>query len=212
MGENFERGKDVMNNKYIVCGGAVLLCVIFIALCVALASPAKAAYDEPQRVTTAKQDALHDCAEILRWVGYTDDSAAIKALQAAWWEEQENLDIIAKVIQNEADPAWCEWEHSVAVGAVVCNRVASPYFPDTVREVVAQPGQYLKIYTYGFENTSRLAYLAAKAALDGDHDVPSDAYWQDTHRQGVSVWKAFQLDTGYYRSTTYICCGIPGVG
>ena len=186
----------------------LVLLLLFLALWLLLAAPADAAYG----ITTQRQEDLHTDANNLRSLGYKDDSDEIKALQAAWWAEQENLDIIAKTIQHEADPQWCEWEHSVAVGVVILNRVASPYFPDNVKEVVAAPGQYLKAYTYGFDGTTELAYLAAKAALDGDHDVPSNAYWQDTHRQGCYVWKAFLLDTGYFRSTTYICCGIPGVG
>ena len=180
-----------------------------ILLIVMLATPANAY--EGTRITTAKQDALHEAAEILRAAGYADDSEVIKELQTEWWREQENLCIIAKTIQHEADPAWCEWEHSVAVGAVICNRVASPYFPNSVKEVVAQPGQYLEAYTRDFSKVSRLAYEAAKAALDGDHDVPSDCYWQDTSIQGTAIWKAFTVDTGYFRSTTYICRGIPGV-
>lgn len=47
---------------------------------------------------------------------------------------------------------------------------------------------------------------------DGDHDVPSDCYWQDTHIQGKEIWKAFTVDTEYFHSTTYICRGIPGGG
>lgn len=198
-----------MKYKYIETFIISIVCIIFIILCVLMTTPA-GAYDG-ERITTARQDALHQAAELLRAAGLTDDDPAIQALSAAWWEEQENLDILAKVIQNEADPNWCDWEHSVAVGAVVLNRVQSEYFPNTVREVVAQPGQYLVSYTYGFEQTSRKAYEVAKAALDGDHDVPSDCYWQDNHVQGVSIWKAFYLDTGWFRSTTYICRGIPGV-
>ena len=192
------------NNNASLC--IALLALIALALLVALAGIAHA--EEPVR--TARQDALHEAADILRGVGYSEDSEVIRALQSEWMAEQENLDIIAKVIDNEADPAWCEWEHSVAVGVVVLNRVRSEWFPDTVREVVAAPGQYLLAYTYGFSETSRLAYEAAKAALDGDHSVPEDCYWQDTRVQGVSVWKAFTVDTGWFRSTTYICRGIPG--
>lgn len=194
-----------MRHKYIARGIVICMAVIVIMLIVILATPAKA-YEG--RVTTAKQDALHDAAEILRAAGYADDSEVIKELQAEWWREQENLDIIAKVIQHEADPQWCEWEHSVAVGAVVCNRVKSPWFPDTVREVVEQPGQYLKAYTSDFSGVSRLAYEAAKAAIDGAHDVPANAYWQDNKVQGVYIWKSFVCDTGWFRSTTYICCGV----
>ena len=197
-----------MKHKAIICGITICFVVLFIALCVILATPAKA-YEGA--IHTAKQDSLHESADILRAVGYAEDSEVIKVLQAAWMQEQEDLCIIAKVIQNEADPAWCEWEHSVAVGAVVCNRVKSPYFPNTVKEVVEQPGQYLKAYTRDFSGVSRLAYEAAKAAMDGDHSVPTDAFWQDTHVQGKEIWKAFTVDTGWFRSTTYICRGIPGV-
>lgn len=198
-----------MNHKHIVAIGVAILCMIFIALCVLMATPTKA-YDD-SRITTAKQDALHEAAELLRNAGFSDDSEPIRALSEAWWSEQESLDIIAKVIAHEADPRYCEWEHSVAVGVVVLNRVKSQYFPDSVREVVAAPGQYLPSYCYGFDQTPRKAYEAAKAALDGDHEVPDDCYWQDTSIQGVSIWKAFTVDTGYFRSTTYICRGIPGV-
>lgn len=195
-----------MRHKDIVRGIIICLVVLFIAFCVMLATPAKAY--EGEGITTAKQDALHNAADILRSYGYAEDSEVIMVLGDAWRQEQEALDIIAKVIENEAPPQWCEWAHSVSVGAVVVNRKNSPYFPDTVKEVVAAPGQYLPAYTRNFDGTSRLAYLAAKAALDGDHDVPEDAYWQDNHVQGKRIWKAFTVDTGYFRSTTYICCGV----
>lgn len=202
-----------MNRKYrtLVSFAIAITCFVLIILLLLILVVPVNAYDG-DRVLTKKQIALHEAAEILRAAGYADDSEVIKELQAQWWREQENLDIIAKVIQHEADPQWCEWEHSVAVGAVVCNRVKSPHFPNTVKEVVAAPGQYLESYTRNFSGTSRLAYEAAKAAMDGEHDVPADCYWQDTNRQGVSVWKSFVCETPYgFRSTTYICRGIPGV-
>ena len=193
-----------MRHKNELRGAVICMAVLLVMLLVILLTPAEAAYG----VTTQRQDDLHAAADVLRTLGYADTSEVIQRLKDEWQREDEDLNIIAKVIQNEADPAWCEWEHSVAVGAVVVNRVRSEYFPDTVKEVVAAPGQYLPAYTYGFEKTSRLAYEAAKAALDGDHDVPADAYWQDNKVQGRRIWKAFTVDTGYFRSTTYICCGV----
>ena len=195
-----------MKHNYIVPLIVAVLALILIGLCILLATPAHA-YDGT-RITTARQEALHEAADILRSCGYAEDSEVIRAIQADWRAEQEKLDIIAKVIDHEAPPAWCEWEHSVAVGVVVLNRVASPLFPDTVRDVVAAPGQYLRSYTYGFDDTSRIAYEAAAAALDGAHEVPEDCYWQDTHVQGAAIWRAYTVDTGWYRSTTYICRGV----
>ena len=198
-----------MNHNHILRGIIICMIVLFVALCVILVTPVNAY--EGTRITTAKQDALHEAADLLRAAGFSDDDPAIKALSDAWWAEQENLDIIAKVVAHEADPAYCEWEHSVAVAVVVLNRVASPYFPNTVREVVAAPGQYLPSYTWGFEKTPRKCYEVAAAALNGEHDVPTDCFWQDNRVQGTSIWKAFYLNTGYFSSTTYICRGIPGV-
>ena len=187
----------------LICIGVLLLLMLVILL-----TPADAAYC----VTTQRQDDLHTAADILRSLGYADDSEVIQRIKAEWWAEQERLDITAKVIQFEADPQWCEWDHSVAVGAVVVNRERSPHFPNTIREVVAQPGQYLKSYTYDFSDVTELAYLAAKAALDGDHDVPPDAFWQDNKVQGVTIWRRFEVTTIYgFHSVTYICRGIPGV-
>jgi hypothetical protein len=199
-----------MQHKMQVMISIICMMVIFAAMCIILASNAKA-YDGEQ-ITTKKQVALHLAADMLRAVGFSDDSDPIKALSAAWWQEWEDLSIIAKTIQHEANPEYCEWEHSLAVGVVILNRVASPYFHgDTVKEVVAWPGQYLPSYTWGFENVPRLCYEAAKAVMDGDHDIPSDVYWQAEFPQGVSIWKTFEVDTGYYHSLTYICRGIPGV-
>lgn len=195
------------NNRNIARGAFIILAVLVLFMLMLMLTPAEAYEGDPVR--TERQETLHAAADILRSYGYAEDSEAIEALGAAWTAEQEALDIIAKTIQHEADPAWCDWEHSVAVGAVVCNRVKSPYFPDTVREVVEQPRQYLKAYTSDFSGTTRLAYEAAKAALDGDHDVPEDAYWQDNKVQGVTIWRRFEVTTIYgFHSVTYICCGV----
>lgn len=75
-------------------------------------------------------------------------------------------ELLARLIHLEArgEPL----EGQVAVGAVVLNRVRSPGFPDTVYEVVLQPGQF------GFSAEALLAarpgptaYEAARQALAG---------------------------------------------
>lgn len=197
-----------MKHKYIVAMGVAILCMIFIALCVLMATPA-GAYDGT-RITTARQDALHEAADLLRAAGLPDDDPAIRALSAEWWKAQETLDIVARVVQGEA--GGCPWEHQVAVAAVVVNRVKLPYFPDTVREVVAAPGQYTTLYLSGFEKTSRQCYEAAKVALDGTDDVPDDVIWQAEFPQGTEIWWISKVETGWFSSTTYFCRGIPGVG
>jgi len=195
-----------MKHRNIVAALVVIMTLVLVGCCVTIAVRAD---DAPVR--TAKQDALHEAADILRAAGYSDDSDVIKALQDEWRQEQTDLSIIAKTISREADPEWCEWEHSVAVGAVVLNRVASPWFPNSVYDVIVQPRQYSVSYASGFDGIGRKSWEAAAAAMNGEHSVPADAYWQDTSPQGVCTWKIFTVDTGYYKSTTYICRGIPGV-
>lgn len=193
-----------MKHKNIEALLIALLCIVFIVLCVLMATPA-GAYDG-ERVTTRRQDELHELADILRGLGYADDSEAIRALSDAWWEEQEALDIVARVVQGEA--GGCPWMHQIAVAAVVVNRVNSPYFPDTVREVVAAPGQYTTLYLTGFDQASRQCYEAAKKALDGESGVPEDVIWQAEFIQGREIWWISEVDTGWFKSTTYFCRGV----
>ena len=175
------------------------LIIVFIALIAALFTAA--APQEPVR--TAKQTALHEAAEILRAAGYKDTDAPIVALSDEWNRQQADLDIIAKVIDNEAP--YCPWDHRVAVAAVVLNRVADPRFPASVREVVVQPGQYLPSYTVGFERVRRSSYEAAVAAMDGEHSVPPDVVWQANFPQGRETWWISEVNTGSFRSTTWFC-------
>ena len=79
---------------------------------------------------------LHRLAEQARADGEPEDSPYIIALQEEWMREQQDLDIVAKVIENEA--GGCPWLHRVAVGKVVLNRKNSPHFPDTIFDVVNQ--------------------------------------------------------------------------
>lgn len=194
-----------MKHKNITAFIITTLCICLIVLCVALATPA-AAY-EGERITTNRQDALHSAADSLRMAGLPDDDPAIMALSAEWWAEQEALDIVARVVQGEAGA--CPWMHQVAVAAVVVNRVHSPYFPGTVREVVASPGQYTTLYLSGFEQTSRQCYEAAKKALDGESGVPEDVIWQSEFPGlGAEIWWVSEVDTGWYKSTTYFNRGV----
>ena len=189
-----------MKHKNIITAAMVIIIIAAVVMVLA-AIPAKAYDGDPIR--TARQDALHAQAEVLRALGYADDSPEITALSEAWWKEQETLDIVARVVMGEA--GGCPWMHQIAVAAVVCNRIASPLFPDTAREVVAQPGQYTKEYLRGFDQTTRQCYEAAKKALDGESGVPEDVIWQAEFRQGSEVWWISEVDTGWYKSTTYFC-------
>ena len=54
----------------------------------------------------------------------------------------DELLLLSRLICVEAGSSWLDEHWKMAVGEVVLNRVASPEFPDTLQEVIAQPGQY----------------------------------------------------------------------
>ena len=54
----------------------------------------------------------------------------------------DELYLLARVIASEAGCESLSDDFRFCVGEVVMNRVASPEFPDTIEEVVYQPGQY----------------------------------------------------------------------
>nr|WP_276209710.1 cell wall hydrolase [Bacillus mesophilus] len=53
---------------------------------------------------------------------------------------EEDFDLLARIVRAEAQTE--PFEGKVAVASVVLNRVESPLFPDTIREVIYQRGQF----------------------------------------------------------------------
>ncbi len=53
---------------------------------------------------------------------------------------EAEIDLLARIVRAEAQSE--PFEGKVAVASVVLNRVESPKFPDTIKEVIFQPGQF----------------------------------------------------------------------
>ena len=54
---------------------------------------------------------------------------------------EEDLDLLSRVIYAEVGCSWIpDWVQQMT-GSVVLNRVASAYYPNTIRDVIYQPGQ-----------------------------------------------------------------------
>ncbi len=58
---------------------------------------------------------------------------------------RDDLMLLARIIYAEARGE--SFTGQVAVGAVILNRVASPYFPNTIREVIMQNSPYVHQFT-----------------------------------------------------------------
>lgn len=116
----------------------------------------------------------------------------------------DDMYLLARVIYVEAgsDKLSREWRENV--GAVVMNRVDSPEFPDTLRGVIYQDGQYSHVDTYEFRYGTCPGTECAETALRlllGERPLPPDVVFQANFRQGGGVYAVYVCEYG----TTYLC-------
>lgn len=77
----------------------------------------------------------------------------------------DEVDLLARLITAEAEGE--PYEGQVAVGAVVINRVKSPEFPNSIREVIYQKGQFSSLPKLPGTVPTESAMRAAQEALNG---------------------------------------------
>lgn len=115
---------------------------------------------------------------------------------------EEELEMLAIVIYQEAGADNCSDETRLMVGTVVMNRIADDRFPDTMYEVLTQESQYGRLHWTGIVWPDRVsdpyeahaverAYAIAERILLGERALPEDVVWQAEFKQGTEV-VAFQ--------------------
>lgn len=117
-------------------------------------------------------------------------------LIAAWEHRKEEVNLLAEVIY------WENWhtdkEHLAAyyTGAVVMNRVNSKAWPDTVKGVLYQRGQYSTTkYFYTKEIPPEVYEMAWDIYRNGTPEVPEDVIFQAMRPLG-KTWK--KVNTDYF--------------
>lgn len=121
---------------------------------------------------------------------------------------EEDLEMLACVIYQEAGGDACSDLCRFMVGDVVLNRVADSRFPDTIEEVLTQRGQYGTFSKTGVVWPARAdnpgeaaaverAYDTARRLLSGEHSELYDAgyIWQAEFIQGKDV---IEVDGTYF--------------
>lgn len=109
----------------------------------------------------------------------------------------EELELLALVIYQEAGGDMCSDETRQMVGEVALNRVESDRFPDTLEEVLSQRAQYGRLYWTGIVWPERAdlpqeahavqrAYDCAERLLSGTSErlLPEDTIFQAEFEQG----------------------------
>ena len=104
--------------------------------------------------------------------------------------EVEDIKLLAEVMYHEN---WhTDKDHKAAyyTGAVVLNRVARKDFPDTVKDVLYQKGQYITTGKFFTVKLPLECYEMAKELLIKGADIPIAVIFQSTHKSfGSGVWK-----------------------
>lgn len=116
----------------------------------------------------------------------------------------EDLLLLSRVIYREAGSNWLPEEWKMSVGEVVLNRVASSEFPNTVKEVVMQPGQYGGLTSeFKYIKPSRECVEIALRLLSGERilNEPSVVF-QSNDRLGSGV---HQKLVDEQLGVTYLC-------
>ena len=117
----------------------------------------------------------------------------------------ESMWLLSKIMYAEAGSEWLSDDWKMCVGEVVLNRVASPEFPNTIREVLEQPGQYYgknSRYFNGLLPSERCVRLAVRL-LEGERvlDDPTVVF-QANFTQGSGVHTKYY---DKYLGWTYFC-------
>jgi spore germination cell wall hydrolase CwlJ-like protein len=115
-----------------------------------------------------------------------------------------DLWLLSKIIYAEAGCEWLSDEWKFCVGEVVMNRVASPEFPDTIAEVLYQPGQY---YGRGSRYFASLVpgvreVRAASRLLAGERHMKPSVVFQANFVQGGGTYLRF---SDKILGSTYLC-------
>lgn len=176
-----------------------------IVLVFAMSGRANAAYDPNTNYAQemVKAAAVGDYA-----TGTAAEAARNEKIAAMGLSDQpctfSDLMLLSRIIYAEAGSEWLSDEWKMSVGEVVLNRVASPEFPNTIAEVLAQPGQYYGANSRYFNSlipTERCANCAMRL-LNGERNLEPSVVFQANFRQGGGV------QTAYYDKSlgwTYFC-------
>ena len=112
---------------------------------------------------------------------------------------EEDLWYLSHVIQAES--GYCERAMQEGVGSVVINRKNSELFPNTIPEVIQQPGQYSTLGWLSQQVPTEQVIEVSIDLLENGSKFPENVLYQANFPQGSGTYKT--LSTSY--STMYFC-------
>lgn len=115
----------------------------------------------------------------------------------------EDLEYMAKAIAHRAGSEWIPDWVQLDVGSIVLNRVKSDDFPDTIRDVVLQAGQY-GLDEESIESVSPDARTVenARRVFNYDGFLPENVLYHGNTEQGDGTFLEYEDEI---LGTTYFC-------
>ena len=174
----------------------VILCVVVIVASVSILAycgqSSMEAIDEPAAVTTVAE-IEEETTEVIAEETTVEATAATEPPYS-----NEELEMMALVIYQEAGGDSCSDETRLMVGTVVMNRVEDKRFPNSLYGVLTQRAQYGRLHWTGLTWPARAsnpseakavarAYRCAERILLGERVLPEDVIWQAEFIQGTEV-------------------------
>ena len=115
----------------------------------------------------------------------------------------EDLYLLARVIDAEASDI-CTNEHKMCTGQVILNRINSNKYPNTLKEVVYDKGQYASVENNKLKKEiSKESLEVARRLLNGEKILPDDVVYQAEFPQGKETVKT--IYNKYLDNITYYC-------
>ncbi len=153
---------------------------------------------------------IKDLGLDLEQTTYFEDYTTAEEILRAMEEDQkpkyseEDLDLLARVIYAEVGCTWIpDWVQRM-VGSVVLNRVNSSYYPNTIRDVIYQPGQYAPTWDGSINKTPDARTIAnARYLLENGSICPANVVGQNSIITGSGVYTSYR--DPILHTTVYFC-------
>lgn len=175
-----------------------LICLAAVSLGLFIGSRITADAKDVPELDIAPAPVRATCMTAAKAVAFEPEIAEPVVVEPPFTDEE--LELLALVIYQEAGGDACSDECRQMVGEVALNRVASSRYPGTLAEVLTQPYQYGRLHWTGLVWPARAnlpqearavarAYATAEALLSGTVErlLPEDAIFQAEFPQGTET-------------------------
>lgn len=189
-----QRGRLMRNSGIIISLCIFALCCVFAMIHIdnVCASDEHNTGSGGIKIEDVESDLPDTHEEYVEYFAEVEEEAIIGEIEIVTYTEEE-LELLARVIFAEAGSNWCSDKMQQYTGSVVLNRMASPLFPNTMREVVYQRGQYSCARSGSINKIpNERAYNCARFLLENGSVLPSNIIFQSQHRQGDGLYEQVQ--------------------